>query len=500
MTELNDHELLAEFARSESEAAFATLVSRHLPLVHSAALRFTGNAHHAQEISQAVFIILARKARSFSRQAIVSGWLYQTTRLTAANFMKREGRRRQREQEAYMQSTSDNADPKVWQQIAPLLDDAMGDLGEADRHAVVLRFFENKSAAEVATALRTTEAAAHKRLHRALEKLRRIFSRRGVTLSATLIAGAVSANSVHAQAAPIGLATIITATAAHGTAASASLTTLVKGTMKTMYWIKMKFAVIAAAATLLAGGAATVAISQSNKPAPPNGDRLSPDEVFRRSQDTYATLTSYRDDGRVVAMLGGSTVTHSFSTKLARPNLYRIEWEQHTATEDYNDQAANLKQRIWSNGAGDFMEVAGKISDRPGMEKSLSSAAGISGGTTVAVPGAFFGMNWPNRPGRSAAGYSRHADEKVGEVDCHVFAKSSNGRTITLWIGKQDFLIHQVQTETSAATMKKLLAEAARNNPDRARLNLPEPQDTTSTETHEHIVVNQPLQPADFAR
>lgn len=496
MTELDDHELLAEFARGESEAAFATLAARHLPLVHSAALRFCGNPDHAQEIAQAVFIVLARKARGISRQVILSGWLYQTTRLTAANFMKRESRRQQREQEAYMQSTMNEADPGVWHQIAPLLDDAMGDLGEADRNAVVLRFFENKSAAEVAAALRITEAAAHKRLHRVLEKLRKIFGRRGVTLSATLIAGAVSAHSVQAQAMPIGLASTIaaTATAAPGTVISASLTSLVKGTMKTMFWIKMKFAAITAATMLLAGGAATVAISQSN------GDRLSPDEVFRKSQDTYATLTSYRDEGKVVAKLGGTTVTHLFSTKLARPNLYRMEWEQHTATEDYKTPATNLKQVVWSNGAGDFMETGGQVSDRPGMEKSLSNAAGVSGGATVAIPGAFFGLNWPNRPGRSAAGYNRHPDEMVGEVNCHVFAKSSNGRTITLWIGKKDFLIHQVRTETSAATMKKLLAEAARNNPDRARLNTPEPQDTMSIETHSHIVVNQPLQPADFAR
>ncbi len=500
MTEPDDHELLAEFARSESEAAFATLVARHLPLVHSTALRFTGNAHHAQEISQAVFVILARKARRISPRTIVSGWLYQSARLTATNFMKRESRRRQREQEAFMQSASDSADPKVWQQIAPLLDDAMGDLGEADRNAVVLRFFENKTAAEVAAALHTTEAAAHKRLHRALEKLRRIFSRRGVTLSATAVASAVSANSVQAQAMPTGLASMIAATAAPGTTASLSLTTLVKGTMKTMFWIKMKFAVMSAAAVLLAGGAATIAISQSNRPPLPNGDQLSPDEVFRKSQDAYATLTSYRDDGRVVATIGGTAVTHQFSTKLARPNLYRIEWEQHAAIEDYKALATNLKQVVWSTGAGDFIEVGGKVSNRPGMESSLSSAAGISGGATITVPGAFFDLNWPNRPGRSAAGYSRRPDEKVGEANCHVFAKSSKGRTITIWIGQQDFLIRQIRTETSAATMRKLLAEAARTNPDRAQPNLPEPQDTVSTETHDHLVVNQPLQPADFAR
>jgi RNA polymerase sigma factor (sigma-70 family) len=224
--------LLAEFARSESEPAFATLAARHVNLVHSAALRFTGNPHHAQEITQAVFLILARKAGSISRKTILSGWLYQTARLTAANFVKAETRRQQREQEAYMQSTLNEPSDMAWQQIAPLLDEAMSGLGETDRNAVVLRFFENKTAQQVGAALRLTEAAAHKRTARALDKLRKFFSKRGVTLSATVIAGAVATNSV--QAAPMGLAAMVAATAAKGAGISATLTTLVKGTMKTI--------------------------------------------------------------------------------------------------------------------------------------------------------------------------------------------------------------------------------------------------------------------------
>jgi len=77
MPELDDHELLAEFARTESEAAFAALVARYVNLVYSTALRFAGNPHHAQEITQAVFIILARKAGKLSPRVVLSGWLYQ---------------------------------------------------------------------------------------------------------------------------------------------------------------------------------------------------------------------------------------------------------------------------------------------------------------------------------------------------------------------------------------------------------------------------------------
>lgn len=258
MTELDDHALLADFARSESDEAFATLVARHVNLVYSAALRFTANPHHAQEITQAVFIILARKAKSLSRKTILSGWLYQTARLTAANFVRGEIRRQQREQEAYMQSTVNEPGPAAWEQIAPLLDEAMGCLGETDRNAVVLRFFENRTAQEVGKAMKLTEAAAHKRTARALEKLRTFFSKRGVTLTATVIAGTVATNSV--QAAPLGLVSVIAGMAAGGSAISVTTFTLVKGTLKLMAWTKVKTAMVVTAVVVLAAGTTTVGL------------------------------------------------------------------------------------------------------------------------------------------------------------------------------------------------------------------------------------------------
>jgi RNA polymerase sigma factor (sigma-70 family) len=149
MAQPDDHQLLAEFARENSEAAFNALVSRHINLVYSTALRSAGNSHAAEEITHAVFIILARKAKSLSLKIILSGWLYQTTRLMAANFLRMEIHRQKREQEAYMQSTLNEPEPEVWRQIAPLLDGAISRLSDKDRNAVVLRFFENKNLHEV---------------------------------------------------------------------------------------------------------------------------------------------------------------------------------------------------------------------------------------------------------------------------------------------------------------------------------------------------------------
>src|ERR1051325_11030129 len=130
MSESDDQQLLREFTETNSEAAFSTLVGRYVNLVYSTALRFCGNPHRAEEITQAVFVILARKASSLGKSVILCGWLYQTTRLTATNEVKHEARRQRREQEAYMQSTLDEPETSAaWEQIAPLLDDAMGRLG-----------------------------------------------------------------------------------------------------------------------------------------------------------------------------------------------------------------------------------------------------------------------------------------------------------------------------------------------------------------------------------
>lgn len=261
MNDWDDSSLLQAFASAGSEAAFATLVERHINLVHSAALRRTGNAHAAEEVTQAVFIILARKAKSLGRKTVLPGWLYQTARLTAANHVRGEIRRQRREQEAYMQSVLNEPGPDVWPQLAPQLDDALGRLGDSDRNAVVLRFFEGRQFAEVGAAMGTSEDAAKARVNRALEKLRKILVRRGVALSAAAIAGAVSANSV--QAAPAGLAQVVTAAAvAKGAAASVSTLTLVKGALKIMAWTKMQTAAVIAAGVLLAAGTATVAVKE----------------------------------------------------------------------------------------------------------------------------------------------------------------------------------------------------------------------------------------------
>jgi uncharacterized protein (TIGR03435 family) len=261
MPDLDDITLLRQYAENNSESAFAALAERHVNLVYSVALRNVGNPHAAEEIAQAVFIILARKANKLPQHAVLSGWLYQTTRLTAANFLRGEIRQRKREQEAFMESTLNESESEAWLQIVPILDDAISKLGERDRNAIVLRFFENKNLREVGAALGASEDAAKMRVNRALEKLRKFFTKRGVTLSAVAIAGAVSANSIHA--APVALTKSITAVAVtKGAAASGSTLTLIKGALKIMAWTKAKTAVVVGVGVLLAAGTTTLTVKE----------------------------------------------------------------------------------------------------------------------------------------------------------------------------------------------------------------------------------------------
>src|SRR3569833_437296 len=208
-----DAQLLRDYAEAKSQDAFTQLVRRHLDLVYSAAVRQVRSPQLAEEISQSVFTDLARAADKLKPDTVLTAWLYQVARRTAIDVIRRESRRQARERLAVeMAAMNTTAD---WNQIAPVLEDAMETLDETDRAAILLRYFENKSLREVGQSLGTSDDAAQKRVSRAVERLREFFSKRGVTIGAGGLVVLISANAVHA--APVTLLPAISTTVLAGT-------------------------------------------------------------------------------------------------------------------------------------------------------------------------------------------------------------------------------------------------------------------------------------------
>jgi RNA polymerase sigma factor (sigma-70 family) len=216
-----DSQLLSAYVEGLSEPAFAELVRRHVDFIFSAALRMVCDEHLAKDVTQGVFLALAKRADELKDRAVLSGWLHRTAQNIAAQTVRTEVRRRKREQEAAAMNEllSSQSDPP-WELIAPQLDTALGELSEADRDALLLRYFERKSAQEMAHILGISDEAAQKRVNRAVERLRDNFSKRNMTIGAGGLVVLISANAV--QAAPAGLAAAITTTAFAGTAVATS--------------------------------------------------------------------------------------------------------------------------------------------------------------------------------------------------------------------------------------------------------------------------------------
>jgi RNA polymerase sigma factor (sigma-70 family) len=219
---LSDQQLLSDYATRREEAAFAELVQRHIDLVYSAALRMVRERHLAEDVTQGVFVALAQNARQLTGRPVLAGWLHRTAQNLAANVVRSDVRRRVREQEAAaMNELIATESDEVWETIAPQLDAALGELNESDRDALMLRYFQRKSAREIAEILGVSDEAAQKRVNRAVERLREVFSKRGVAVGASGLAVVISGNAV--QAAPAGLAATVSSAAVFaGTAAASS--------------------------------------------------------------------------------------------------------------------------------------------------------------------------------------------------------------------------------------------------------------------------------------
>lgn len=239
---MEDLQLLREYAEHRSERAFTELVHRHIDFVYSTALRLVPENQLAEDVTQLVFIKLARKAGSLREGTVLTGWLYRTTQFIAQTAQRSDWRRRKRENLA-MQFTELNAESEsAWKEVAPLLEPAMANLRKADQDAVLLRFFAGKSLREVGDALGVSDDAAQKRVDRALEKMRDYFAASGVTVSVGVITSAIAAHAV--QTAPIDLASNLAASMAGATSVGAT-------TLKVLAVAKLKTALVTVLATAI---------------------------------------------------------------------------------------------------------------------------------------------------------------------------------------------------------------------------------------------------------
>jgi RNA polymerase sigma factor (sigma-70 family) len=249
---VDDAQLLRRYVESRSEEAFAELVDRHLGLVyHAAARQLGGDTHAAQDIAQTVFLLLAEKARPLIGHPCLAAWLHATTHFKVTATLRAERRRRAREEAVHTMSEilNDPLSDADWERIRPILDEALLELNERDREAVLLRFFEGQPFAEIGARLSLPEKTAHKRVERALDKLRERLARRGITSSAAALATVLGAQA--ALAAPSGLAATVTgaALAGPGPAAAFTLIQIMSSTKATV--------TAAVVAVGLAGGIAT---------------------------------------------------------------------------------------------------------------------------------------------------------------------------------------------------------------------------------------------------
>jgi RNA polymerase sigma factor (sigma-70 family) len=265
MNKMSDWELLQTYAKNRSETAFAELVQRHLNWVYSTAFRQVRDPQLAEDVTQAVFVLLARKAGNLRPGTVLSGWLFRTTRFVASRALRTEYRRKARELAAVTMSTTTSYDENenLWNQLTPHLDEAVAALSKADRTAILLRFYEKKPLREVGERLGLSEEAAKKRVSRAIEKLRHSIAVRGVLLGGVALAVALAEKNV--QAAPANLAIGVVKAATTSLSASATLPQLARETLHAWRLAKLKLiaglAAVSVTATVL-----MVSLASNRKP------------------------------------------------------------------------------------------------------------------------------------------------------------------------------------------------------------------------------------------
>ncbi len=255
-----------------------------------------------------------------------------------------------------------------------------------------------------------------------------------------------------------------------------------------MMHLKFKRMIGISVAVLLMGGATTAVFSDST-----TTKSMAPYQILEKVREKYASLTSYSDQGQIAAAMDGSVTTTGFITRLARPNFYRIEWDQLSQSSHLSQDSG--AQAIWSDGAGDFAEMgSGGLQRQASREMAFDNTAAVFGGTTITVPQMFFKSLEGFPTDYSIEDPTLLPDDKIGNTNCYVLTgQTAAGETKTYWVGTNDFLIYQVRIEISAQTMQAAGVQANAKSQVIANLHA-----FASVETHTNIVLNQQYSRADF--
>ena len=481
---MDDRQLLRRFTENNSQQAFAALTARYLNLVYSVCRRELDDAEAAEDVAQAVFLILARKAPALGRNVVLSGWLFQTARFAAKNARLQAQRRAAYEQKAAqaMGEQSTSREDAAWSEIEPLLNQSLAALREGERECVLLRFFQGLSFAEAGTALGLSEEAARKRVGRALEKMRAFLGKEGVIVPAAVLAVLLPVHAV--KAAPL----TCQAGVAHMTASvvaghiNLSLTgshvyQLSEGALKAMKIAQLKVAIGLTA--ILVVGFGTYAVAKAKAPAstkthqialataaPRRGlvlaqaptKTMTATQIATRCREAYAALESYRGTtlGTTQAVTGPSEASSKYHTsatiEFVRPGKIRVEGMDMTGDSFayVSDGVAVYDKNLVT---GDVWQKAQSI------DMSIARVTGTGQSSATTIPSLLFSSS-PMNPLPQAQAKTLAPEVREDNVDghhCYLITSSLSTSVSTtsrsFWVDEETFLLRRSLINISSVVL-----------------------------------------------